>query len=114
MPLTTVVRNVGPAAVIAVVGKIALGETWNSIDELLQKQRDEGTRQIVLNLSGVPFIDSAGLGLLIMNLAKMKAAGGMIRLAEPQSRVQSALELTRLTNLFPIFETEQEALNSFT
>jgi anti-sigma B factor antagonist len=113
LPLTASVKNVGPASVISIAGKIALGDTWHSVDEILQSIRDQGTLHVVVNLSGVPFIDSAGLGLLVMNLSKMKAAGGTIKLAEPQSRVQSIIELTRLTGLFPIYATEEDALNSF-
>jgi anti-sigma B factor antagonist len=99
--------------VISIGGKIAVGDTWHSVDQILQSVREQGTRQIVVNLSAVPFIDSAGLGLLVMNLSKMKAAGGTIKLAEPQSRVQSIIELTRLTGLFPFYATEEDALNSF-
>jgi anti-sigma B factor antagonist len=113
MPITTDVQTIGPASVIAIAGKIGVGETWHSLDEVLEEMRNGGVRQIVLNLSGVSFLDSAGLGILVMNLSKMKAAGGRLLLAEPQSRVQAAIQVTRLTGLFPIFASVEDALNSF-
>ncbi len=113
MPVTANLKSGGPLSVISIAGKVSAGETWSPVAQILDQVRSEGARKVVVNLSGVPFIDSAGLGLLVMNLSKMKAAGGLLRLAEPQDRVQSAIKTTRLTDLFPFFATEQEAINSF-
>jgi anti-sigma B factor antagonist len=111
--LTTNLKKVGTASVVSLTGRVTLGKTAEAVGEVIEQELSEGVQNIVLNLSGVTFIDSSGLGTLVANLAKTKAAGGMLKLAEPQERVKSALELTRLTGLFPLYATEQDALNSF-
>jgi anti-sigma B factor antagonist len=110
---TTGIRKVGTVSVVNLAGRVTLGKAAESVRELIDQLLAEGAPQIVLNLAEVSFIDSAGLGVLVANLAKIKAAGGMLRIAEPQERVKDALELTRLTKLFPLYSTESEALDSF-
>jgi anti-sigma B factor antagonist len=99
--------------VVSLTGRVLLGRTAEAVREVIDQELSEGVQNIVLNLAGVTFIDSAGLGTLVADLAKMKAAGGMLKLAEVQERVKSALELLRLTALFPLYATEQDALDSF-
>ena len=113
MILTTNMKKVGTASVLGLTGRVTLGKNAETVREVIDLQLSEGIHNIVLNLAGVSFIDSAGLGILVANLAKAKAAGGMLKLAEPQDRVKNAIELTRLTGLFPLYATEQDALNSF-
>ncbi len=94
-------------------GKITLGEASQSVRSTVEQLVGENCSKIVFNLAEVPFIDSAGLGALTLSYTKAKAAGGMVRLAETQVRVKDALEMTRLTRLFPLYETEKEAIDSF-
>lgn len=66
-------------------------------------------RHIVVDLGAVSFIDSAGLGVLIGLLKRVAARGGDVRLARPQSAVRLVLEITRVTRVFTIFPTVEEA-----
>lgn len=72
-----------------------------------------GNQRIVLNFKGVPYADSAGIGALAFNFSNIKAAGGRLVVAEAQQAVREVLDVTRLSQLIPMFATEQEALSSF-
>jgi anti-anti-sigma factor len=100
-------------AVVALKGKITLGEASQSVRNVVEQLVAENCPKIVFNLALVPFIDSAGLGALTLSYTKTKAVGGLLKLAETQVRVKDALEMTRLTRLFPLYETEKEAVDSF-
>ncbi len=113
MALASETRKAGSVMVVSFTGKIVLGEPSQSVRAIVEKLVAENCPQIVFNLSGVPFIDSAGLGALTLSYTKTKNAGGLLKLAEPQVRVKDALEMTRLTRLFPLYANEQEAIDSF-
>lgn len=111
--MKTEVRKIGSTSVLSISGKITLGEASQKLRAALDQLVLDGHHQIVLNLADVPFMDSAGLGVLAVNFANTKAAGGMLKVAEPQARVKEAVELVRLNHLFPLYATEQEAIDSF-
>lgn len=113
MSMKTEVKKVGSTSVLSISGKVTLGEASQTLRAALDQLVMEGSNQIVLNLAEVPFMDSAGLGVLALNFANAKAAGGMLKVAEPQARVKEAVELVRLDHLFPLYATEQEAIDSF-
>jgi anti-sigma B factor antagonist len=113
MAITTSLRQVGSTSVVSLSGKVTLGEASQSLRTTLEQLFTRGSLHIVLNLEDVPFIDSAGLGVLAVNSASAKAQGGALKLAAPQARVKDALELVRLNQVLPFFATEQEALDSF-
>ncbi len=113
MPITAKLKQVGPTAVVSVSGKVTLGEASQSLRTTLEQLFNRGSLQVVLNLAEVPFIDSAGLGVLALNSASVKAQGGVLKLAEPQARVRDALELVRLNRVIALYATEQEAIDSF-
>lgn len=106
-------RREGSITFVYLTGKITLGEASQAVRDTAEKLIEERRPQIVFNLKDVPFIDSAGLGALTLSYTKAKAAGGLLKLACPQARVLDALEMTRLTRLFPVFHTEDEAAGSF-
>jgi anti-anti-sigma factor len=113
LALETETRKAGQVVVVTFKGKIVLGEPSQSVRSTVEKLVAENCPQIVFNLSGVPFIDSAGLGALTLSYTKTKAAGGLLKLVDPQVRVKDALEMTRLTRLFPLYASEKEAIDSF-
>lgn len=113
MPFESVIRKDGPVAFVALRGKVTLGEGSEAVRAVVDQLATEGCRQIVLNLAGVPFIDSAGLGVLALGYTRLKKTGGLLKLAEAPPRVQDALEMTRLTRLFPVYTTEKDAAASF-
>ena len=74
---------------------------------------DEGTRHLVLEVSAVPRVDSSGLGLMVRLLMRARKAGGDLKIACPPAFVTSLLEMTRLSTLFHVFASEQEAVVSY-
>jgi anti-sigma B factor antagonist len=80
-----------------------------AIDELLAEDR----RRILLNLSEVAFVDSAGLGELVAGLKTAHRFGAELKLLNVGDRVYSTLEMARLLPTFEIYSDEEEAVRSF-
>jgi len=70
----------------------------------------QGARTVVLDLTGVPDVDSAGVGFLVACLMAARRAGADLRLAAPTNRVLYVLLITRLDTVFPVFESVEAAL----
>ncbi|HUF17446.1 MAG TPA: STAS domain-containing protein, partial [Thermoanaerobaculia bacterium] len=81
----------------------------NTVDQLLA----DGCRKILLNLTGVEYIDSSGLGELVQSFKVARTFEAELKLLRPQERVRHTLQLSMLLPLFEIYETEEEALASF-
>jgi anti-sigma B factor antagonist len=74
---------------------------------------DQGHRKIVLDLQGVGFVDSAGLGELVACKKRTAERGGDIKLLRPVGQVQKLLVMTLLIRMFEVFQDEAEAVDSF-
>ncbi|MEA1866712.1 MAG: STAS domain-containing protein [Thermodesulfobacteriota bacterium] len=73
---------------------------------------DNGSVNLVINLSGVDLIDSSGLGVLV-SVLKVIGTSGEIKLCELMKNVGAVFEVTRLNKIFAIYDSEKEALDSF-
>jgi anti-anti-sigma factor len=111
--IETHVHQSGPVSVLAVSGKLVSGEPSTSFRSAVEEILKAGNQRIVLNFAEVSYADSAGIGALAVNFSTVKSAGGAMAMVQPQERVREVMEITRLTQLIPIFETEQEAVRSF-
>ncbi len=69
-------------------------------------------RNVVMDLSGVDFLDSAGLGLLVALLKRVSERGGDMKIAGLQKKVRMVFEITRAFKVFEIFETTPEAIQA--
>jgi anti-sigma B factor antagonist len=106
------ISRAGDVTVVCCTGRIAYR------DEAVELSEKVGTllphsRQLVLELSGVEMIDSAGLGELALLLTWARAHGCTIKLAAPSDRVQHLLELTNLSSVFEIHPTLETAMLGF-
>jgi anti-sigma B factor antagonist len=112
-PMNVTVRNVNDIRVVDFEGRMALGDDElalsNTVDQLLA----DGCRKILLNLTGVEYIDSSGLGELVQSFKVARTFEAELKLLRPQERVRHTLQLSMLLPLFEIYETEEEALASF-
>ncbi|MCK6557457.1 STAS domain-containing protein, partial [Candidatus Binatia bacterium] len=72
-----------------------------------------GQVKVVLDLSGVNFMNSSGLGMLIGGLTTVRNAGGQLKLANPAERIQSLLVITKLSTVFTTHKSVEEAIDSF-
>src|SRR5260370_25336417 len=72
-----------------------------------------GTPRIVLNLNGVDYIDSGGLGILVGLLVSARNRGGELKLVSPRKRVKDVLRRTNLDTIFGVYENNDEAAAAF-
>ena len=73
---------------------------------------EEGFKNVILDMSGVPWINSTGLGILITGYHSVKAAEGSMKICNVKERVLSIFYISQLENIFEVFETRDEALAS--
>jgi anti-sigma B factor antagonist len=106
-------REVDGVSVVALDGRIVLGEESNALREKVKGLIAEGKKKIVLNMDNVTFIDSAGLGTLVAAHHSVKSQGAALRLCHLGSKFQEVLQITKLLTVFDVFNTEAEAVRSF-
>jgi anti-sigma B factor antagonist len=106
-------RQIGDVTVVEVSGRITVGEGNVMLREIVRDLADKGANRIVLNLNGVDYIDSSGLGELVKTHTTMRNKGGELKLASLNKRISDLLEMTRLASVFDIQGDEASALNSF-
>src|SRR6201981_3798137 len=99
--------------IVACSGRIVFGEESSGLRESLKKLLTT-TKPIILNLSGVSYIDSGGLGTLVGVYSSARAAGADIKLTGLGPRLRDVLAITKLATVFEVFDTEQEALAALT
>lgn len=102
MPLEITQRKMNGIYVLALSGRLVLGQESEGLRASVDNLLNSGATKIVINLEHVNFVDSAGLGALIEAHRKTKAKGGRMRLSNLGPKFKHALELARL---LPIFET---------
>lgn len=108
------IRKKKDVAIVDFEGRLAAGVGDTVLPELVTKILDEGYKKILLNLSDMDYIDSNGLGELVQSLKMSKRYGASLRLLKPQDRVAKTLRLTNLLPMFAVYDSETEALQSFT
>jgi anti-sigma B factor antagonist len=113
MDLQTQTREVGDVTVVDLRGRIVLGEESASVRDLLASLLSEGHVKILLNMSGVDYMDSSGLGMLVSSMASVRKAGGEMKLLNLSDKVDDLMEITRLYTVFDIEDDEQKALALF-
>jgi len=84
-----------------------------SLKDAVSEAVKSGQPRVVIDLEGVSFVDSTGLGSVIAALKLVRSSKGDLRLAAPNQQVRVALELTTLDRVFPYFATVEEALTDF-
>ena len=89
-------------AVFRLTGRMTLGMRLREIEAKISDAADNGVQKLILDLSGVEFIDSAGLGALMILYGNMKLRGGQFRLAAPGPKVLDVLRLTHTDAILPV------------
>ncbi|MBZ5719966.1 MAG: STAS domain-containing protein [Acidobacteriia bacterium] len=112
MTLKMETRVVDGVTVVSCQGRIVFGEEGTELRETL-KRLLASTRQIVLNLSGVAYIDSGGLGTLVGVYSSARAAGADIKLTGLGQRIRDVLQITKLVTVFEVYDSEAEAIAAF-
>jgi anti-sigma B factor antagonist len=112
MALKTNTSNRDGVIVVYLSGAIFFGEESTSL-RVLVKDLLNKSRQIVLDLGEVTYIDSGGLGTLVGLYASARKIGGDIRLACVGRRANEVLQITRLVTIFEVFDKAEDAIASF-
>jgi anti-sigma B factor antagonist len=106
-------REVDGVSVVALDGRIVLGEESNALREKVKSLLAEGKKKIVLNMDNITFIDSAGLGTLVAAHHSAKSQSAALKLCHLGSKFQEVLQITKLLTVFDVYNTEAEAVASF-
>ncbi|MGB8656100.1 MAG: STAS domain-containing protein, partial [Candidatus Acidiferrales bacterium] len=106
-------REIDGVSVLEIEGRIVLGEESNAFREKVKSLLAAGKKKIVLNLSQVSYIDSAGLGTLVATFHSARAQGATLKLANLGSKFQEVLQVTKLMTVFDTYENEAAAIQSF-
>lgn len=100
-------------AIVDLKGRITVGPEASALRDAVTKLAAAGSNNIVLNLAQVDYIDSTGLGALVMCATSQRKAGGSVKLVNLNRRHIELLVMTKLATVFDLFSDEQDAVNSF-
>jgi len=106
-------RELNRIIVVDVVGRLTLSDGRTQLRDLVHVFTGNGRKRFLINLAGVDFVDSDGLGELTRCYSIVRQVGGEMKLVHVHPRMQALLELTRLINLFEIHTDEHAALQAF-
>jgi anti-sigma B factor antagonist len=112
MQLSLNTRTVDGILIVDCHGRIVFGEESALLRDFVRKSIAENKR-IILNLGGINYIDSGGLGTLVSLYTTAHNNGGSIKLANLTQRVGDLLQVTKLVTIYEVFDTEDAAIQSF-
>ena len=99
--------------VLELSGKIMGGPDFDKFKEEIAKLVEGGYKNVILDMSGVPWINSTGLGILITGYHSIKAAEGAMKICHVKERVLSIFYISQLQNIFDVYENLDQALAAF-
>ena len=106
-------REVGDVTIIDMDGRITLGEGTALLRDLIRESLAKGRKKIVMNLAGINYIDSTGLGELVSGYRLIKSEGGELKLLNLNKKVTDLLQITKLYTVFDIHTQEAQAVANF-
>ena len=106
-------RNSGDVVLLDLQGRITIGEGSVQLRDSVGNLLSAGRHKIVLNLEGVTYVDSSGIGELVSRYTTTKNQGGQLKLLKLPKKIKDLLMITKLLTVFEIYEDEETALSSF-
>ncbi|PYS69693.1 MAG: anti-sigma factor antagonist [Acidobacteria bacterium] len=106
-------RQAGDVTVLDMSGKITIGEGSVALRTAIRRLLEEQKKRILLNLAGVGYIDSSGIGELVSSYTAINKDNGELKLLNLTQKLQDLLTITKLLTVFDVYENEAEALNSY-
>lgn len=106
-------RTVQDVVVLDLTGKLTIGEGDELLKERISNLVQQGHRRLLLNLEDVPYVDSAGLGEIVRAYTTVSRQGGKLKLVNLTKRITDLLAITKLLTVFDTYESEDEAVKSF-
>jgi anti-sigma B factor antagonist len=106
-------RVVGTVTILDLKGKITLGEGDEALKDKINSLMHQDRKKILLNFGDVPYVDSAGLGEIVRTYTTVSRQGGQLKLVNLTKRITDLLSITKLLTVFETFESEPDALKSY-
>ena len=113
MSLYIVAKDVDGVTVLKLMGRVTLGDESGQLRSTIKQNLTQGKKRLVLDLSEVNYIDSAGLGTLVAGYTSARNEGGEIRLAGVTKRFGELLNITKLVTIFNVHDSVENAVKSF-
>jgi anti-sigma B factor antagonist len=113
MSLTIAQKTRESIAILELSGRLIVGEPVAALREKIRELAEAGSTKVILNLAEVDYIDSTGLGTLVVCYTTLQKAGGALKILNLNRRNIELLILTKLSTVFEVFNDEQDAVNSF-
>jgi anti-sigma B factor antagonist len=106
-------RQVDAITVIDLSGRITLGEGCTQLRQLIRDLLGKGSKNILVNLADVTYIDSSGIGELVSAFTAVSNQGGQLKLLNLTKKVHDLLQITKLYTVFDVHDDEAKAISSF-
>jgi anti-sigma B factor antagonist len=106
-------RQAGDITILDLNGKVTLGEGSVALRTTIRRLLGEGKKKLLLNLGGVGYIDSSGIGELVSSFTAVNKEDGTLKLLNLTQKIQDLLAITKLLTVFDVFDSEGDALNSY-
>jgi anti-sigma B factor antagonist len=113
MPTRITERRIGDVTILQVSGRVVLGDGASELRAYMNDLVDEARLKFLLDLRNVTYIDSFGVGVVAAKYVSVRRKGGDVKLLRLSPRTQRVMRISGLLKIFESFESEQDALNSF-
>ncbi len=101
-------------AIISLEGRLCFGDGTERLRDQVQDLLAAGRTSVILDLDGLTYVDSAGIGTMVTSYTSVRNAGGHLKLMRLNRRVRDTLMMLKLFSIFEVFDDEAKAVNSFT
>lgn len=106
-------RQNGDVTILDLEGRVTIGEGSVALRNTIRQVLADGKKKMVLNLAGVGYVDSSGIGEIVSSFTSVSKEGGTLKLLNLQKKIQDLLAITKLLTVFEVFENEGDAVSSF-
>jgi anti-sigma B factor antagonist len=107
------VREKDGVTILVLQGKLMGGGDAETFKNTIYKLIEQGKKKVIVNLHGINWINSSGMGILISGYTTMRRNGGDLKLLHVSDKIQSILYVTKLNTIFKCFDVEDDAVKSF-
>ncbi len=106
-------RQAGDVTILDLDGKVTIGEGSVALRNAIRRLLGDGKNKILMNLGGVGYIDSSGIGELVSSFTAVNKEGGTLKLLNLTQKIQDLLAITKLLTVFDVYDDEAQALASY-
>jgi len=106
-------REVGSIAILAPKGYLTGGDETEELEQTIKSLIESGNRNLIINLSDTQFLNSTALGVLISAHTSYVKRDGQVKLCSVDKRIENIFVITKLSMVFDVYSTEEQAIASF-